>query len=275
MSDIPELTESEISWIAYYETDTNINAEEMKDVSELESHTIYDNGIVLEYNINSVDRIATIRASDDGWITAHLDRTENYVPYDENNEQNMYENSFEDIDGIHDIIDWVKIDEISGNDWENVLSNSVNNELEKAIHTCLQNLDNYDSNISDEYEPENVGIYNYQYETNNISIFGQEHNSNDSSENNKVFDYNIVYTEETTIKKAILCSSGYSSSTNNSRNINLYFNDTHIFRGNNEFVHTAIDITDKISAGEEIKVGIGPGSGSWSNIKAYVIVLWE
>jgi len=249
----------------------------MKDVNELESYTIYDNGIVLEYSINSVDRIATIRASDDGWITAHLDKTENYVPYDENNEQNMYENSFEDIDGIHDIIDWVKINEIEQQDyWGNVLSNSVNNELEKAIHTCLQTLDNYDSDIADEYEPEDVGIYNYQYETNNISIFGQEHNGHDSSEDNKVFDYNIVYTEETTIKKAILCSSGYSTSSTDGRNINLYFNDTHIFRGSDEFVHTAIDITDEIpTSGEEIKIGIGPGQWSGSNIKAYVIVLWE
>ena len=269
MSNIPELNEDEVSWIAYYDvtehTDlTEINTEELnEDVEEVKKVTSYDNGVELEYE--TVNRIAFIRATDDGWITAHLDRTENYIEYDENNEQNMYENSFENIEGTHDIIDWTQ---------ENQLSDITDNELEKAINTCLESLDSWSSEIEENYNSEDVGIYNYQHNSENVSVFAEKLDSGDSSNTNAVFDYNIVYTDTTNIKQIILCGASRSSNFN-SRNTNLKFNDVHIYRTNDERGYSAIDITDKVSAGEEIKIGIGPGRTSTGQIAVHVIVIWE
>jgi hypothetical protein len=177
---IPELDTTSVSWIAYYDTGLDsMNAELMAGAGSATKITGYDDGVELNYS--GPTRDYTIRGSDNGWVTAHMDRTENYA---------TNQGSPDGINGVHDIVDWTD---------PNSESSIKNNVLERSIYNCLQELDKW-SSIS--YSDTDVGLYNYQYKSGNVSLFSNQV-SGDGRETPT-----FQYTESTDFKVVAVGSAG-------------------------------------------------------------------
>jgi len=258
MSDIPELTEFEVSWVAYYDVTEHTNdiseikpEEISKNVSEIVEINPYDNGKVLYYDGPTRENYI-IRVSTDGWITAHMDLKKEYGKIDDYEIKN---NATEAHDGIHDIVNWVEA---------NTANDIKNNVLERAIKNCLKGLEEWDDKISNFYEPKDVGLYHEEYDSNvNISVFS------DSNFGTNTFSF----TDETIIHKLIITSNGIIGS-NNSSEISFDIDNTNLYdyRGSPD-AFIAIDYTDEYNSGNKIKLE----SDTYldGDVSTHVIALWN
>lgn len=254
MSNLPTLDTNNISWIAFYDVTEHTNLTQIKtedlttDINEIKQVTAYDNGVVLEYQ--TANRIAYIRASDDGKLSAYFDTTENYIQY--NTDGAKYKDNTDKLKGIHDIVDW-------GSGTE---QNLTENELEKAIRNCLESLSSWSSDIQSNYNSEDVELYNYQYESSNASIFSV----NTGSDN----DYYLQYTDETIIKKIVFT---VRSKITNDKNNYVTFKDMDIGYPSNSNTYSSVDITNQVKSNEEIKISLN--TQYYTKITLHVIVIWE
>ena len=184
MSDLPDIDTSDVSYLAYYNAidqggpdATEVNPEEALTDGSIESYTLYDNGIVADYEL-STGRIATARIKTDGWIVVYLDRT---ADYDQETDELQF------IRGPWDFI----------NTWTNDGSNGdiENNTLERAINSLVSNLEN-SGDI--DYHWTDVGIYNYEYTSaTDVTLLSYGEDTSDD-------EVTFLYTDGTTLYNADL-----------------------------------------------------------------------
>jgi hypothetical protein len=247
---IPELDTTSVSWIAYYDTGLDsMNAELMAGSGSASEMTGYDDGSEIKYN--GPTREYTIRGSDNGWVTAHMDRTENY---------NTDQGGPDGIDGVHDIVDWTNA---------NSESSIKNNVLERAIYDCLQQLDKWDSIT---YSSSDVGLYNYQYKSGNVSLFSKQRGGTA----NKKYP-TFQYTESTNFKAGAVASSAETNADYERFLVDsgvVGKGQTRLYRGNftygaNRYGATSIS---NLNAGEKYRIEIDPDTRS--DISVHAVVIW-
>jgi hypothetical protein len=244
MSDVPELDTTSISWFAYYdvvsETDaTQIYPQDMTNADSVINNEQYDNGSVLTYTADQVGREITIRATKDGPVTAHMNLKENYQKLLNPSVNNPEAN----INGIHDLFEW--------NSLGNTVSLTSGCVLERAIREVLQQLRNWSSDLSSDYNASDINYHNYEYGPGNISVFSE---TKDSGE------FGITFSGATTIEKAVFATRMYaedeyediSATINGSEVISLspYAEDV-IERG-----YLAKDVTTQANNDKELNVNV-------------------
>jgi hypothetical protein len=148
MSDLPNLDTSQISFIGYFNAIdqggvNDIDPTEVTNHGNVQSYTLYDNGVQGVYN-TATGRDCAFRVKEDGWFVAWFNRYENF-----NNGQN--ENP-DDLRGPWDLLnDWRAF-----RDADDITANS----LERAINALKNELSN-SSSVS--YSASDVGLYDYRY----------------------------------------------------------------------------------------------------------------
>lgn len=181
-------------------------------------------------------------ASTAGWITAHMDRKSQYSDSPQYNDAGG-------IDGIHDIINWTNV---GG-------SNIENNLLERGIYKCIQQLGN--SEINNNYNSSDVGLYNYKYGAGNVSLFVETGSSKSS----------FSFTPSTNVKKAIITSSSYGTGGSPAT---FKINGNTIYsrpdQGGGHY-YTASDITSQLDNGQSVSTRLS----SYEHEKVTVTVIWE
>lgn len=82
MSDLPDLNETQISVIAYWNaTDHGVDSIDPSDVTSwgnITNQTVYDNGLEGEYDLGEPSSKTYFRVKNDGWIITWSERGENY-----------------------------------------------------------------------------------------------------------------------------------------------------------------------------------------------------
>lgn len=262
MSDnVPDLDTDKVSWVAYYDVTehTNLNGIEKPtqlddNVDEVNNLEQYDDGVVLNYV--GPTRDYTIRATTSGEITAHMEQKSEYSDLNDSTTDSS------ELNGTHDIVNWISPSNIDSNMNENV--------LERAIKNCLENIDEWDSDIENNYNSENVGLHNYKFEECEVSLFSQ-------SLNNREDEYAILYAEETNIIDSIICVSSNDSS-GNSRRKRVFVNNDNTVHDSNEdstTAYSAVNLNDIIKPGERIQISNSFENGSFEYLTIHIIVLWN
>lgn len=147
MAEVPALDTSEISFIAYWNVETDgggpstISFEEA--TSAMETHKLYDDGVDGTITVNFArreSRFVNCRVRENGWIVTWIDRRKAGDP------------DIHDRHGVHDVInDW---SERTGN------INPYRNKLERAVARLHGELS---ASSETTYEPRDVGLYNYEH----------------------------------------------------------------------------------------------------------------
>ena len=194
MATLPDIDTSEVSFIAFWNAidqggiDTeDFDAEDVLSDSQIEDQTLYDNGVVVEWEpdmslaqMDGDPRLVRCRVKNDGWFVAYLDRTESF-----NHE--VEDKAF--VHGPWDIInDWTL-------DWDN--DSIEENYLERAINSLQGELD-----ASPAYASSEVGLYNYMHEDADfVTHLGHAGPSNSNSSVSETVGF--LYTSNTTIHYAV------------------------------------------------------------------------
>lgn len=156
MPDLPDLDTTGVSFIAYWNAvsqggiaEADMDAEDVLSDGNINSQTLYDNGVIVEYNLlggypegggNGGTREATMRVKNDGWFVAYIDRTEDF---------GIQTGQADTIRGPWDIM----------NAWTGTSTSTiVNNALERAINSLQGQL-----SASPTYQTSDVGLYNYEH----------------------------------------------------------------------------------------------------------------
>jgi hypothetical protein len=147
MSKLPDIDTSKVGFIAFWNAIdsggvSDIDATQVTSDGSIVNYTLYDNGLEGEYSLVN-GRTATFRVKEDGWVIAHIDRTE-----DEGKQTGNADN----IRGFWDVIDWTNA--------SNSTSNIVANALEGAVNSLSSQFSNWGSMS---YSASDVGLYNYEY----------------------------------------------------------------------------------------------------------------
>lgn len=261
MTNIPNLdTYQEKSWVAYYDVTEyteleEINPEEINDELDMTTKMKgYDDGIVLEYD-GPTREYYTVRASTNGFLTIHMDIAHDYT--------RSNQSSSSGIDGVHDIVYW--------NQSASIANNMIENVLERAIYNCLNSLSEWDSDISDNYNKEDVGLYNYEYDSKKSTVFSYSLDSPDS-DTTKVFSF----TDETNIHKIIIAAHGYQGDSIYA-GVGLHIDNVEILdtynENRSEFI--AVDYTEEYDVGNPVELYLNTRRGSGSSISVHVVVIWE
>lgn len=240
MSDLPDLDTSQISFVAYWNAIDDgdvaaIDPEDMLSNSNIQSHTLYDNGFEAQYKNPQNGRVHTVRAKTDGWIVAYYDRTTEFVQNTDNSP-----NGFWDIIG----------DAASPN-------SLTQNSLERAINDLSGNLSNAGS-IN--YNPSDVGLYDYQHDATNITV------ASDYCGEESTTTAGLSYTSDTSIKSAVLFSgAGY---------VDVNFDGTMV----SEDGYTSYDLLANNhlgQAGTEYTISMDSTDFTRETATASVIILWS
>lgn len=218
MATLPDLDTTNVSTIEYYNViDQNAGVDSIEvdsalDWGELNEYTLYDNGWVGSISASTGDDIV-IRAKNDGWVTSHLDRTENYA-------------LTTDASNIKGRISIADIGSASGS--------STETDLSRAINGFVNNLDSSD-NIIFNYGDQRV--YDYQNpDASQLAVYN-------TSLNNELGSVTVDFSTGTDVKYgAISCST--------SSDITGRWDGTVVAQNGNS---GAIDITDvDISTSHEV-----------------------
>jgi hypothetical protein len=248
LSTIDPLNTNNVSWIAYYDVTehtslTSISTDNMHKADGVTVNKPYDDGVELKYSGIPTRSSAVIRASTAGWITAHMDRKSQYSDSPAADSGG--------INGIHDIINWTNSSE----------SNIENNLLERGIYKCIQQVGN--SEINNNYNSSDVGLYNYKHGSGNVSLFVETGTSKSS----------FSFTSATNVKKAIITSSSVGFGGSSAR---FKINGNTIYSGpggGRADFHTAEDITSQLDNGQSVSTSLDSGYGRGQ--KVTVTVIWE
>lgn len=277
---IPDLTTSNVGWIAYYNVvnNTNVTESDLTDgtveengdgPAEIETMTnqnnenidYYDNGVIVTYE--GPTRIVTIRFKTDGWITAHMDRTKNY---------DIQQGDYADIDGVHDIVHWN--DDVAYNGSADASESSlVTNTLERSIKTALEQMSIHDTKISSPYDPNDVELYNYEFDSNNATLLSDAKRG--GVDGGGTWNYKFQYTDATQVEYVVIAVSHagtdetISQTGSNKTIVNPY----------QDAEWGAINATDKfknLSSGQpyELTVDLGYDSAD-RECSLHVVVVWS
>ncbi len=192
MSDLPDLPTDNISYIAYWNAidDGGVGSIDPEDVlsdGNINSYTLYDNGIQIDSYSTVVGRNCKARVKSDGWVIAYFDRTEELVTKE-----------FQHPNGWWDI----------ANDWGVVTSASsyTNNSLERVISQLQTNLSN---SGTIQYNPSDIALFNYEHpDATNLTGMSLPSANRDTNSLSGGFSY----TSDTTIHAAVAVGSAYSES---------------------------------------------------------------
>jgi len=190
MSDLPDLDTSRISYLRYWNAIdqggvSSIDPEEVVSQSNVESYTLYDNGVT-GYITLPTGRTAEFRVKNDGWFVVYLDRTRNFVQHasDPSNAR-----------GTWDI----------ANNWTDSTSNealSSGGSLITRLNDLAQELSNYGSIT---YTAADVGLYNYEYtDATNLTLFSQI----DTGNSGKTVTTGFIRTSGTTRSEHVMWCAG-------------------------------------------------------------------
>lgn len=279
--ELPDLNKQNVGWIAYYNVvdNTDVTQSDLTDgtkqqegddgPAELESMIsdrnkenidYYDNGVVVKYLGRT--RLVTIRFKTDGWITAHMDRNRSHA---------RNQGSPDDLNGVADIADW-KDDVIYNNGTDASESSLVNNTLERAINTALKQMSNYDADIKDKYDPNDVKLYNYEFETNNATLLSDAKVAKDNE-----YTYEFQYTDATEVQHV---SVAVAHATDD-RNVEIKTDNDTVFltqpRGHEEWaVYNATTEFNNLSSGEPLTIEAGLDYPSdYREYSIHVVVVWN
>ena len=198
MAELPDLQTDQISYIAYWnvEDQGGINndqwgPDEVTSDTNIESQTLYDNGIEGEYNLAN-GRTGTWRVKNDGWFIVYLDRELNNVGPSVNGAAR----------GTFDIIN-------DHTDY-NSASDLRNHTLERAIYNLQSQLENSPA-VS--YNTSDVGLFSYVFPlaTTATLLSAYENGSNGS------YTVGLQYTDDTELYRHWVVASGFGD-----RPINVY-----------------------------------------------------
>ena len=265
MSQVPDLNNfNNKSWVAYYDvtehTDLNsIDTEYLNNNLDGSNEiTPYDNGVVINYKNVPTREEYIIRGSTNGIITAHMKTQENY--FDFNNQTSNYK----DCNGLVDILDWKKTDQ-----------SLDDNVLQKTIKKSLSGLDTWDSDISSEYNKEDVKLYNSRFGDNSkVSIFTQSKSTGGGG--TEIVNLALSYTDETTVRKMIIGVSGNGDSSTSSRIYADLNNDNRFFDFSSSNRRYAMyDITDMYTPGDQLEIDLVLNKGWREFMNIYVLVIWS
>jgi hypothetical protein len=150
MSKLPDIDPDSTGLIAFWNaidqsTEDSIDPSEVTSDGNVQSQTLYDNGVEGEYQLkNARGNTATYRVKTDGWFVVYLDSESDDVYGKDNNS----------VTGQFDIVeDWgVNSDPQSGR-----------NNLEIAINNLASELSNW-ATISNYYNSSDVGLYSFDWE---------------------------------------------------------------------------------------------------------------
>lgn len=183
MATLPDLSTGDIGFIAYWNAIDqggvgDIEPDEVLNSSLVNSHTIYDNGIEgdadldLSYNNDTV----TFRVKEDGWMVVYMDRTNEF-------NQNV-SNGGSVSNWVNIISDWSE--SFGGGELNNPISQ---NRLTYVLDDLRQQFTNSGSMT---YNDSDVSLYNYEYSTSTtVSLLLKQDNSN--------FTAGFSYTAGTTL----------------------------------------------------------------------------
>jgi hypothetical protein len=184
VSDLPDIETGKVSFIAYFNAIdqggvNDIDPTEVTNHSNVQSYTLYDNGVEGVYN-TVTGRNCDFRVKEDGWFVAWFNRDENF-----NNNSYI---SADDVRGPWDLLnDWV--DHTSADD---ITANS----LERCINALKSELSNSGSVT---YSASDVGLYDYRYSSaagiTALSTYHREGSENTSTQQNP----GLQYTSGTTV----------------------------------------------------------------------------
>lgn len=269
MTDLPSLSPNNdnISWIAYYDvsefvSNSNFVPEDLNNPSRAKGLELYDNGVKFEYE-HPIARKFTVRAGNDGWITAHMNTKKTYTQDSKTdiskfNGVNSYSDlSFSDLSGDYDIMPWsANIAEARGLE---------RNTLYETIRDCLNNSSFWDSS---DYNPTDLGLHNYRFGNSNVSVFS----SRDSD------SYEFTYTNNTTIKAAYLASSIHGDTSRQGfEAVSVSVEGTKIAGNTGGSDYVAVDITEIARNNDTVKTRLrgnaGFTNGGYGSI--YCIVIWQ
>lgn len=280
--DLPDLNKQNVGWIAYYNMidNTDVTQSDLTDgttqeagddgpaelesmISDGSSENIdyYDNGVVVKYIGRT--RLVTIRFKTDGWITAHMDR---------NRSHDITENSPDGLNGVADIVDWKDDVSYDTNRTDASESSLVNNTLERAINTALKQMSNYDADIKDKYDPDDVKLYNYEFDTNNVTLLSDARIAKGGK-----YTYEFQYTDATEVQHVSVAVA--HSNFSDSIEIKLE-NDTIVLtqpRRNEEWAaFNATNRFNNLSSGEPLTIEAElDNSNAAHEHSVHVVVVWN
>lgn len=281
MADLPDLNKSNVGWIAYYNVvdNTDLSQSDLTDgtiqengdgpaetetmISDQNDENIdfYDNGVIVTYNGRT--RTVTVRFKTDGWITAHMDRNRS--------QGTKQESSPDSLNGVADIVDWK--DNVA---WRSDITNAsesslVNNTLERAINTALNQMSNYSVDIKDKYDPNDVELYNYEFDTNNATVLSD---ARTGGENTYTFEFQ--YTDSTEVQHV---SVAVSHSANQRSAVIKTGSDVVLTNPSQEGEWAVYDATSKfnsLSSGEPFTIQVALDfNNEFREYSLHVVVVWS
>lgn len=243
MAQLPSLNTDNISYISYLNVGSSVpKSELLETVSEMETHTEYDNGIDGTIGIGFDERSARFincRVKDDGWIISWLDRRKL--------------GEMDDDHGVHDL----------QNDWSslgNIQPDKHN--LERGIKRLYDAIPSTDNS---NYNPTDVGLYNYEFEDAEALTLASKRIS--GNRNSGKMDLQKV--DDTTIFEAYASGNGFASGsatwvsnvgTDNEERDGLGI----------------IDVTDDVESGNICRIEFDTGFrlNSTPSTAGHVMILW-
>jgi hypothetical protein len=184
MSTLPDLSTQDPGLVAFWNaieqsTVDSIDPSEVTSDGNVQSQTIYDNGIEGEYATANPNSNCHYRVKTDGWIIAYLDTVDN-AEYGANT--NNVHGQFDFIDGV--------------NQTGNFATNE--NTLERAIKSLASQLSNW-STIDNYYNKTDVGVYSFDWASaNGVSAFSISARSDGGTTYDKTVG--IIPTAGTTVR---------------------------------------------------------------------------
>jgi hypothetical protein len=254
MGTLPDLDTGNISYISYWNAIDqggvgSIDPEEALSNGNIQSYTLYDNGYTLKFQ-STTGRTIDMRIKTDGWIVAHIDRSNDYIQSTNSKPR-----------GRWDII----------NDWTNGRDGTItNNSLERAIRSLAGSLDNFGSMT---YNSADVGLYNYEYPDSQATTFADISLSTSGSSAGPVSG-GLSYTSTTTIYAADAVGSRILKAAGNGGTVE--FEGTTVYTGydsNNFF--GSLNITGNglmPNSGTEYQLSVSADPEEYA--AGYVIVIW-
>jgi hypothetical protein len=196
MADLPDIDTSDVSFIAFFNAIdqggvTDIDPTEVTNHGNVQSYTLYDNGVEGVYT-TVTGRDCAFRVKEDGWFAAWFNRYENF-----DNSEN------EDPDNVRGPWDLV-------NDWTdfNTADDITQNSLERCINALKNELSNSGSVT---YSASDAGLYDYRNQSaagiTGLSCYNDS--TNIATNGDHSYEYpGLQYTSGTTVHWAAGIASG-------------------------------------------------------------------
>lgn len=193
MSTLPDIDTDAAGYLQYWNAIdqgnvSSIDPSEVTSYSNINSYTLYDNGLEGELNVTT-GATATFRVKDDGWMVV-------YGPSESND--NFTQDNGSPIRGRWDII----------NDWRDSQSGSsiTSSAYERAINGLAQEFSNWSSMT---YNASDVGIYDYDYTSASGITYLYKQHSESGTTTSYTFYPGAQYTDGTTLHYAVATGAGY------------------------------------------------------------------